>query len=78
MTTRWRWPPESSCGIAEREVCRGPEAGRLERAEHALASRSARPPMPLTTSGSATKSWIVCFGFSVSYGSWKMSWTRRR
>ena len=32
----------------------------------------------LTSSGSATKSWIVCFGFSVSYGSWKMSWTRRR
>ena len=32
--------------------------------------------MPLTSSGSATKSWMVCLGFSVSYGSWKMSWTR--
>ena len=41
-------------------------------------SPSRGAPIPFTSSGSATKSWIVCFGFSVSYGSWKMIWTRRR
>ncbi len=43
------------------------------------ASRSLRElPILFTTSGSATNSRIVCFGFSVSYGSWKISCTRRR
>ena len=65
--------------VAGGEVRGRPQAGRLERVEDRWRSRSARPrPMPLTTSGSATKSKIVCFGFSVSYGSWKISWTRRR
>jgi len=46
------------------------------RAALIRASRSA-PGVPtwLTSSGSATKSWMVCFGSSDSYGSWKMNWT---
>ena len=31
MTTRWRWPPDSSCGIAAEEVGRRAEPGGLER-----------------------------------------------
>ena len=64
--------------VAEREVGRRPQACRLERLEHPRLALGGRAPIPLTSSGSATKSWIVCFGLSVSYGSWKMSWTRRR
>ena len=43
-----------------------------------FASRSAGVPISLTSSGSDTNSRIVCFGLSVSYGSWKIIWTRRR
>ena len=64
---------------AERVLAR-PAAGRPLRAPRGRAPRARRTsrPMWLTTSGSATKSWIVCLGFRVSYGSWKMIWTRRR
>ena len=64
--------------VAEGELGRRPEAGRIEGGEDLASRPLGRVPILLTTSGSATKSKIVCFGFSVSYGSWKMSWTRRR
>ena len=64
--------------VAGGEVRGGAQAGGLERVEDALAALGSRVPMPFTSSGSATKSPIVCLGFSVSYGSWKISWTRRR
>jgi hypothetical protein len=63
--------------VPEREVARGPESRGLESG-HDASSRSRAEASLFTWSGSATKSWIVCFGFRVSYGSWKMIWTRRR
>ena len=58
-----------------------PAAGRSP-ADSSAASvrlrRSSFVPILLTINGSITNSAIVCFGLSVSYGSWKMSWTRRR
>ncbi len=64
--------------VAEGEVGGRPQAGGVDRLDDAALALSQPAPTPWTSSGSATKSWIVCFGFSVSYGSWKMSWTRRR
>ena len=64
--------------VAPGERLRRSETRRLERVEHALSSlRRLALAKPLTTSGSATKSKIVCFGFSVSYGSWKIIPIRR-
>ena len=65
--------------VAARELRRRAQARGLERGgDPARRAPRATSPMLLTISGSATNSPIVCFGFSVSYGSWKISWTRRR
>ena len=47
---------------AERELPGRSQAGRFEGGEDPLFSLGDRRPMPLTRSGSSTKSWIVCFG----------------
>ena len=78
MTTRCRWPPEQLVRVAEGVLGGRAEAGRLERTEDPCLAFGDAGSSRLTTSGSATKSSIVCFGSSVSYGSWKMIWTRRR
>ena len=79
IATRWRWPPESSCGIAvEEELGRRQPGPRRARRAPAARARLAPPPSPWTSSGSSTVSRTRKRGSSDSYGSWKMSCTSRR
>ena len=48
MTTRWRWPPDSSCGIAARESAAGRRPAASSAADDPLVPLAPRSPMPLT------------------------------
>ena len=43
MTTRWRWPPDSSCGIAQEVALRRAQAGPRQRLGDQLPPRCRRP-----------------------------------
>ena len=77
IATRWRWPPESSCGIpVEEQLCRR-ELDAAERvATPAGAARSSAPSRRGSRSGSSTAARTRNRGSSDSYGSWKMIWIR--
>ena len=75
IPTRWRRPPESSCGRL-----RANREGSATRSiiSATRARRSAGVPMPWISSGSRMMSSIRWRGSSDAYGSWKTTWISRR
>ena len=76
MPTRWRWPPENSCGY--RLPCSG-----LSPTSSSSSATRALPCLsffhsPWTFSGSPMMSLTGIFGFSEAYGSWKTICSSRR
>ena len=75
MPTRWRWPPENSCG--NRLACSG-ESPTVRSSSLTRASTLSFGQPKWTFSGSASVVPTVMRGFSDAYGSWKTIWKRRR
>ena len=70
IATRWRWPPESSCGYRSRNASAG-ERPTVSSASAMRRSRSLRGiRRSCTSSGSIIVSCTVNRGSSDSYGSW--------
>ena len=70
--TRWRCPPDSSCGY--RRACTG-DSPTTSSSSRTRWRRSARVPMWLTRSGSAMLAPARHFGSSDAVGSWKTIWS---
>ena len=77
ITTRWRWPPESSCGKRFQKRSAGANPASC-KAETPRRTRSSPDGMPTAASPSCTEAPTVRRGLSDWYGSWKISCTRRR
>ena len=78
ITTRWRWPPDSSCGYRSQKRAAGRNPA-FSSAAAAIAVRSSpRLPMPWICSGSWTSAPTVIRGLRDWYGSWNTIWIRRR
>ena len=75
MPTRWRCPPENSCG--KRFVCSGASPTVRSRSR-TRASISASFSPKCTLSGSPRMAPTVMRGLSEAYGSWNTIWNRRR
>ncbi len=71
IITRWRMPPENSCGYALSR-CRAPEMPTRSRRLNASARASRRPSPRWMRSGSAICSPIVKTGLRLDIGSWKI------
>ena len=76
MPTRWRWPPDSSCGRRSASARRSPTRSSSS-ATRAVALRR-RPDRAARRAPRARCRPTVQRGSSEPYGSWNTGWTRRR
>ena len=77
IATRWRWPPESSCGYFGAIAFARHEADRLEQLVHALLDPLARDD-PVDAQRPLEVVRDVLTGFSEPNGSWKIICTCER
>ena len=78
IETRWRWPPDSSCGRLRANCSAGVKLTRSSSVSTSACTSALLRFGPCRRSGRAMWCSTVWIGFSEANGSWKIIWTWRR